>query len=370
MSQGGLDVIGVEDSSRWKEVLERIESYDFYHLPEYHRLAGLRGEGIAQLLSFRRKDVAIAMPILLRSVDVRVAANSVERVFDVTSVYGYPGPVCSGVVHDEDVAAFTSAVNDYLGSQGVVCAFSRLHPLLAGGRCLQGIGEVIDVGFTVSKDLTLTPAEQRSGMDRTFRRNVNRLVRLGYRVEEGGPECLEAHARIYKETMDRAHAGADYYYDLEYFRSLMQEMPEQAHLFVCRLDGEVTSTVFAMLCRGILQGHLGGSASAHLQWSPMKLVFYGMSGWGTEHGAHTLHLGGGIGARRDSLFAFKKAFSQREHVYQVWKHVAAPARYRELSRAVEELAGCELTGYFPTYRHPKARSGVDPKEVADMGVSR
>lgn len=369
MNFSRFEVVKVADESRWMEALERIGVYDFYHLPAYHRLAEKRGEGSGLLLVYEHNDVSVAMPVLLREGVVRLGPGVDVSVRDVTSVYGYAGPVSCGEVGENDLAAFGGALHDYLSAEQVVCAFSRLHPLLGTSRCLRRLGAVEDVGFTVSKDLTVPPAAQRSGMNRTFRRNVNRLERLGYVVEEAGEECLEDHVRVYRETMDRAHANEDYYYDLDYFRFLMREMSDQAHLFVCRLGNEVTSTVFGMLCRGFLQGHLGGTASVHMPWSPMKLVFYGMSSWGTSNGAHTLHLGGGVGSQRDSLYAFKKAFSEREHVYRVWKHVVAPGRYRELTEAVRKIGGQELAGYFPIYRHPGLRAS-SPASAQVPGADR
>ncbi|MBN1461626.1 MAG: GNAT family N-acetyltransferase [Armatimonadetes bacterium] len=352
--KNGFETIGVSNEGRWLEELERIGSYDSYHLPQYHRLAEIRGEGEAVLLVCHHRGGTIAMPMLVRDIDLPFSSQAGSSLRDATSVYGYAGPVASASVGEETVSAFSGVLQEYLVAERVVCAFARLHPLIdASSRCLGGCGRILPVGPTISMDLTEPPATQRSRMSATFRKNINRLRRMEFVAEEAGRECLEDHVRIYRDTMDRNEASEYYLFDRAYFEFLMDEMAGNARLFACRHEGVIVSTVLAMHCCGILQGHLGGTAREYMALSPMKLIFDEMRIWGNAHGAHTLHVGGGVGARRDALLGFKKAFSPREHIFSVWQHVVEPGVYAELCDLWCAWAGEEpSTAYFPLYRHP------------------
>lgn len=68
-----------------------------------------------------------------------------------------------------------------------------------------------------------------------------------------------------------------------------------------------------------------------------------------------LHLGGGVGAKTDSLFYFKSGFSDRRHEASVWRWVVLPGIYKELcDRRMhwyrKNDANAASAGYFPAYR--------------------
>ena len=125
-----FEVISVDAAGRWLEILEKVKNFDFYHLPAYHKIEQRRVGGIGQLLYYERNDALIAIPILMNSLSVPLGSGSFAHVKDVTSVYGYPGPICSNRVEESDLSSFSRALQDYLVGEDVVCAFSRLHPLL------------------------------------------------------------------------------------------------------------------------------------------------------------------------------------------------------------------------------------------------
>ena len=73
-------------------------------------------------------------------------------------------------------------------------------------------------------------------------------------------------------------------------------------------DSEVVSGGLFTLCDGIVQYHLGGTRNTALKLSPMVLIFETVRQWANENGAHTFHLGGGVGARVRFVIAVQSAF--------------------------------------------------------------
>jgi hypothetical protein len=341
------EVLTTADEARWQQTLAQIDAYDFCHQPAFSRLAEECGQGEARLLAVQDGDVTIAFPLLLRDIP-----GTTRR--DVTSVYGYAGPVASTRAIPEDTRrTFLSFVEGFLREQQVVSAFSRLHPLLEQPTLLGGLGDVIPVGWTLSLDLTGSEQEQRAGYRRNHRQDVKKLQELGVTCAEAGEEQLDAFIAMYYRTMDRVGAAPEYYFGRDYFAHMLTDMPEVTHLFMCAQDGVPIAGGIFTICRGIVQWYFSGTSGDYAGPPPTKLLFDIARQWANAAGAHTLHLGGGVGGRRDSLYHFKAGFTHREHVYSTWRHIVDPVAYEELCRA----AGAPTNGnpegaYFPLYRLP------------------
>jgi hypothetical protein len=348
------EVLTTADESRWREALARVQEYDYCHLPAFNRLAEQCGHGEARLLVLRDGDSTIAFPVLLRPLPESAGPHLDGASRDVTSVYGYVGPVASVAPIPEDTRqAFLDFVDEFFREHRVVSAFSRLHPLLSQSFLLEGYGEVAPVGWTLSLDLSQSEDQQRACYRRNHRQDIRKLTELGVVCEEAGLERLDDFITMYYCTMDRVGATPEYYFSRSYFDRLMADLPEVAHLFMCLRDGVPIAGGIFTRCRGIVQWYLSGTRADYVGPPPTKLLFDMARQWANRIGAHTLHLGGGVGGSRDSLYHFKAGFSHREHVYSIWRHIVNRKAYEDLCRTACARSGVDPDdSFFPRYRHP------------------
>jgi hypothetical protein len=359
-----LQVLRPEQNEEWIDVLRHSQEYDSYHLPQYHTLAEEQGKGEAHLFVYREGDYCIAVPLLLRSIaTVPCHAQTGNGWRDATSVYGYAGPVASHSNIPESVLrGFRSALREALVERRIVFVFSRLHPLMSQAEPLAGMGECVPVGKTVSIDLTLSPEMQRARYRKDYRRQVNKLRRLGVTcLHDWSKAHLDEFINIYHETMHRVGACESYLYDHSYFEHLTSMLGSSLHLFICQREDRVLSGGLFLLCGGILQAHLVGSRSAGLAPSSTKLLFDTARLWANDHGVEVLHLGGGVSAQEDSLFFFKAGFSDRRHEFAAWTWMLFPHVHDQLSREREAWRkqsglGPLCTPFYPTYRCPNCPS--------------
>ncbi len=352
-SASALQVLGTADCSEWLAVLKRARHYDFHHLPQYHRLSELRCEGDARFFVYSEGDHMIGLPLLLRPVH----PEQPGEWQDATSVYGYGGPVASQESLPESIIRhFQVELAEALGERRVVSVFSRLHPLLPQREILAGIGECPVHGATLSIDLTLPEEEMRAHYSKSCRASLRKLRESGFLgVHDPEKRYLSEFVEVYLETMRRAGAHTSYLFGREYFDMLTRELGEALQLFVVVKDGEVAAATLCTICDGIVQDHLGGTRDAFLRHSPDRLVVDTARTWAAGMGAHTYHLGGGVGAREDSLFHYKSGFSHRRHTFSTFRWVLFPEVYEELSaqRAAQNAAkGVIPTSpdFFPAYR--------------------
>jgi hypothetical protein len=118
--------------------------------------------------------------------------------------------------------------------------------------------------------------------------------------------------------------------------------------------------------QGIAQAHLTGCLDEVVKISPQKMLYEAGSHWARARGCHSLHLGGGVGSREDSLLHFKLGFSHTTHSFATWQWVvdaeaadsltAHRTRWMEANQLVP--AGED---YFPSYRMPATRAEVAPE---------
>jgi hypothetical protein len=358
-------LITMDRPDEWDAALARSGRHDCYHLWAYHDLARRQGEGEPFLFFFQDRGRFAALPLLRRPVsEVRGLEDC--RQADATSAYGYPGVVTGMRPGDEAAepfrAAFQQALRERLEELGVISVFIRQNPLIDSGWMLRGM-DCRDVrGLTVAIDLTRPEQEQLAGYRRDHRYDVRRAVKNGAVVRaDPGFERIDAFIRMYTQTMDAAGAEAYYYFSREYFLDLKSLLGDRVTLLFCEQGENVISGGMFLKYNGVIQYHLSGTDAEFLKFrGGMKLVIDRMRSWGTQNGYRWLHLGGGLGAQRDSLFDFKAGFSQTYLPFQASKIVVDRAAYRDLvARRGQWVSRHHLDDpaneFFPEYRRPAIR---------------
>jgi CelD/BcsL family acetyltransferase involved in cellulose biosynthesis len=371
-SMADVIVLRSEQRVEWMDVLARSYQSDFHHLPGYHALAEERGEGLARLFVCREGEYFIAIPLLLRPI-MAVACHAGLSVdwWDATCVYGYAGPVASHPDLPGSVLVHLQiALRESLLQRRVVTVFSRLHPLIPGqARLLTGLGDCIRRGRTVAMDLTLPIEAQRAQYRKDYKRQINRLERMGAScLQDKSKVHLPRWIDLYRATMCRVHASATHRFDREYFESLVERLEPTIHLFVCLLDGELMAGGLITLCDGIVEAHFAATHDACLELSPTKLLFDQVRLWANRQHARYFHLGGGVGGQEDTLYHFKTGFSDLRPEFAIWDWVLLPEVNDQLCQEHDRWGErCRSGPINPAYR-PAYRCENCPSERATGGL--
>ncbi len=267
---------------------------------------------------------------------------------DLITPYGYGGPVTAGA--EPPVAGFADAYQEWCQARSAVSTFVLFHPLYAN--------QELDLGFhvepltgTIAWDLA-HESDLLAGMHRHHRRMVRRALGDDAEVRvavctPGDVDALAGFRRLYTETMQRAGADAFYLFGDAYWSALADRVP-----MVCVevwQGPERMAGVLGLTGAPWLHYHLGASSESGRSLGASHLALYALARWGQEQGYSRLHLGGGVGGRRDSLFLFKERFAPNGEIpAAIGKAVHDPRRYRELTGQTEP----SFEGFFPAYRAP------------------
>ncbi len=354
-------LIPIDQQENWGKVLQQCGRYDIYHGPQYHRVSQLMGEGAPYIFTYQNQNRWAALPFLLRPVSEVKGLESFSAN-DATSVYGYSGVLSNVQPNDENAVAFRSgfqeALHQALKQKNIVSLFTRLNPLIDTQWLLDGLIDVAPLGPTVAINLTQSLEDQEKAMNQRVRRDLRKAIKAGVTIEEDTSFArIDEFIAIYNETMRARNAQEFYFFPKQYYLHLKTMLGDDARLYFAELNGDVISTALFFTSGDIIQYHLSGTPSHQRKYSGLKLIFDAVRRWGTENGYACFHLGGGVGAARDSLLDFKAGFSKTRYDFGIAKMILDPQLYSVLNRArqlYENRTGCVVLSenFFPRYRRP------------------
>jgi len=348
------------EDPEWETLVDRAGG-DFYHRRGYHGLAHSRGDGRAFLVAYGNEQRLLAWPYLLRQVPDSPS-------FDVTSVYGYAGPLTYGLedLNPGDTDAFLgsawSAVRSTWAEQGAIAAFTVFHPLLENARLARRfeagssgpLPAIARLGRTASIDLGPSRDERLAAYEKETRYQIGRARRHGFNTAlDTGLEHLDDLAYLYTATMRRNGASNQYFFTREYFTSLVEALGDRCHLMLTTFDSQVVGALLFVVDGPFAAAHLTGVSEEHLRLSPLNLMLDATADAAKALGARWLHLGAGRGGFEDSLFAFKRRIGTVERDFSVGRWVIDDDAYRALAGKGSSSPSAQHGDFFPAYRAPR-----------------
>src|SRR5258708_9742211 len=249
-------------SGEWCAYLGRTR-HDFFHKAEFHQVAEIFGTGEAWLAVYVSGDKFMAWASLLQDIEGFETASG-RNFHDVTSVYGYAGPVACGCEHDE--AFLVSAWNAILEtwrSQNVVSAFTRFHPVLGNHRWLPSLRKNTG-GFELAND---TSADRKNvavellrshdetwlGYKRQLRQALRRLLSFDMMIIfDPAWRYLDDFVRIYYSTMKRNNAACSHLFPGQYFRQLKSALGSHGSLVVVRHTDQTAAAALLIEYAGLV----------------------------------------------------------------------------------------------------------------------
>jgi hypothetical protein len=359
-----MELITAHTPDAWHDVLDRVEQYDFYHLPGYHLMAEERGEGKAVLFVHREGEAVAAWPFLVRDVQQVEGLEEAGRGYkDATSVYGYPGPVYSRAARENDgfICRFQEGLIAAAHQMRIVSMFSRLNPVLRNNGHLEHVGCLEKRGHTVYIDLTQSVERQFQEYRMDHRRGVRKARALGFHAyRDETLSRLEEFACMYLATMKRVNAGERYFFDLAYFTALRDALGERLQLFVGEDEQTICSLSLFVKTGSVVQYHLSANTGGAKSALASRLVMDEARLWAHAAGAKCIHLGGGFGAKEDGVFEYKAGFSKCRADFFTWKMVLQPEVNHELVLARRKQLSAHPDNGLDESFFPLYRSGLQP----------
>lgn len=346
-----INIYTIEQKNEWDMVVKSFANYDTYWLSGYVKGFKIHGDGEPLLFYITGKDIRGINVVFKRDVALdNHFANKIPAgmYFDMVTPYGYGGWIIEGDNKEE-------LFNEYyawLEKNGIISEFVRFHPIIKNHKACQDFYDVIQLGEVVHMDLS-SPEVIWENIPSKNRNMIRKAIKNDVKIFNGRyPEIYDIFREIYNATMDKDNADSYYYFEPEFYESVLNDLPENAEIFYAVKDGMVIAASIMIFANGMMNYHLSGSLREYSSLAPTNLLLYKAALWGCANGCRTLYLGGGVGSGEDSLFRFKKAFYRGElnHFY-IGKKIYDQEKYDQLLRIrLEDNPTIMESKFFPQYR--------------------
>ena len=341
-----IQIINIEQRSRWDGIVTSFTDYDVYYLTCYVRAFEIHGDGQPTLLYYEQ-DGLRAMYVYMKR------TTAVIGIYDSITPYGYGGVLFEGNNDDTHIQAFYSEYVRIMNEEHIVDNFVRYHPLLANAQSMKLISNVLDLGQTVAMDLS-SPEVIWENITSKNRNAIRKAEKNGVQIQHGHSwNELKQFIPMYNATMQKDHAERYYYFGEAFYRSICIDLAGHFEVFYATLEGEMIAASIMIFANGKMHYHLSCSQQEHRPLSPTNLLLYKAALWGCEQGFNTLHLGGGIGSTDDNLYKFKAAFNRRSsYRFSIGKEIFDRQAYMRLVdiRREQDPRFNPESQFFPLYK--------------------
>ena len=346
-------LLGLQDGCLWRKELDRFRGgcLDIHFRPEYGKL--FSGTGDVCLFVYREGECRIVYPFLLRKVPhpAGMSGKFGKEYYDITSFYGYGGPIGTLEAGDTVWNNFYHCFEEYCRNNDIITEFIRFHPLLGNHRFLVGQVEVDRSSSVVFVDLRVSEENIWSGYERNNRKNIKKAYREGLKVIlEEAPGHFRDFLEIYQHTLSRNGARPFYYFPPDFYEAIHSDMAGN-YLYAHAVDGgKVISTELLLYNDTYIHSFLGGTLESYYELRPNNILKHEVIKWAKERGIHFFMIGGGY-QEGDGIFRYKRSFAKGGILdFYIGKKVHNPVAVRMVEEMLVTQTPRESEHYFPSYR--------------------
>ncbi len=348
-----IEILSADQTSRWRDKLAQAGVSDVFFFPEYAQTFDNVDGGTPHLFVYEQGDSSLVYPFRLLPLPEAEPFEEFSGWCDITSDYGYGGPVISapgGEAPSDFIRDAARAFDAFCAEQQVISEFCRFHPLLGNAFYPNSMYQPIFSNQTVWADLTLPEAEFLRQIRKGYRYDIRKAEKIGVEVEVCNAEtCLDPFHALYIQTMRDVDADSYYFFNKAFFRDTLRLLENHAAAFLAHYQGEVIAGAFYIWGKELLHYYFSGMNRQYSHVGANKLLLYNAMMWGRKKGLKKLHLGGGVGSSdTDSLMRFKAGFSKQRAEFHVAGRIHDHEVYETLCRRTRTDPDTEP--FFPAYR--------------------
>lgn len=305
----------------WDQSLDSFQpsEKDVYYFEEYVK-AYEDPLKVAKCIICTEENNVMLMPFLQMSYD---------DFYDFETPYGYGGPISNTQDKEWNCKALQSILETFRNN-GFLCGFVRFHPLLKNyqfnTRCFAPIfnRKTVFIDTSVSND-EIWKKQIISKNRNMIRKAINHGLTF---IADYSFEYLKDFISIYNATMHRLEADSFYFFDQEYYVKLCNALRNKFFLGVVKKENEVISAAIFMHNSYYGQYHLAGSKREYSNLGANNFLLWNAALELKSLGVKLFHLGGGYNSHSDnSLYKFKKAFSNNEAEFYIGKWIFNQQKY-------------------------------------------
>jgi len=351
-----LNIIDEKHIDNYKHIFKSFRFHNPFNSIELIKPADEDENTLICFILAKDNTPIVLMPIYLRKLD----QNSINKdLFDVSSPYGYSGPMFNPNIDNQDLRKFWLELDSWYSDNNVVTEFIRFN-LNYNYRCYTGLLDPTLINVVGN----LKPIEDIwHNFKRKVRNNVRRAEKseLRFEIHYGNlnKEMLKKFYDIYIPTMERNKADDKYFFSISYFEQfelLVSNNPKECAIAFVYKDDLPISSELLLISDEAIYSYLGGTNATYFSMRPNDYLKYNVMKWGYELGKKYYILGGGR-ENNDGLFNYKKAFFPIDQnvIYYTGRKIVNKELYKllieeKIEMEIGDYEKHSLNNFFPYYR--------------------
>ncbi len=363
-----LKVYTLEQADKWDEIVHSFPQYEVFYLSGYVKAFELHGDGKPLLFfyteSIQKDSLCGINVVMLRDIGKSDSLSGLihqDTLYDFSTPYGYGGWL---IKHEENGTKekLFEEYEEWCKEHNIISEFVRFIPNVKNHLACEDYYNIAELGETVTMDLS-SPELIWKNISSKNRNVIRKAKKNGVKIYNGRfPEIFDTFLGIYNKTMERDQADEYYFFDSDFYDSILNDLDHNAQVFYAELDDhKIIAAAIMINANKKMYYHLSGSLNEYSSLAATNLLLYSAALWGYENGYHSLYLGGGVGSKDDGLFKFKKSFYRGElHSFFIGKKIFLKNEYNNLLE-LRKLKNCN-SSFFPLYRIHSANSGGNDEE--------
>ena len=277
--------------------------------------------------------------------------NACTPYFDISSPYGYSGPLFFKEITAIQKSDFWNRVDQWYRKNQIITEFLRFGLQ----RNWEGYNGELRATLKNVCGKIRPEQEQWGKFKPKVRNNYRRAVKSGLNAmvyhEDIDDKILSQFCEIYHSTMERRNAGKQYFHTKEYFAGLIKKNAKNIAIAMIYRGELPISTELLLLSDKEMFSYLGGTNATYFSLRPNEMLKIEVLNWGRKKGFHRYCLGGGR-IEGDSLYKYKKNFFPKDEdiMFHTGRKILDQKIYKELFEINPFCIDCPVTFFFPKYR--------------------
>ena len=350
-----LSIITIDESDKWDSIVKSFINYDVYYLSGYTKAFKLHGDGEPTLIYYNSEEIRAINVVMIR--DIAKEKNFKDKIvlqslFDITTPYGYGGFIIEGTPSNSNLKELNEEYTNYCRSKNIISEFVRFHPVLKNSKMNSNIYEVTDLGKTITMNL-ISKEQIWNDLSSKNRNVIRKAIKSGVRIYWGrSAELMDEFIPLYNTTMNKCGATDYYYFNIEFYESVLYDLKYNSLIFYALYDKKTVSMAIIIFGNNNMHYHLSASNSEYQSLAATNLLLFEAACWGCDNGYKTFHLGGGLGSQEDNLYKFKKEFNKNSEThFSIGKKIFDKETYDKLIEIRKrEIGFDDKDTFFPSYR--------------------
>ena len=253
---------------KWSEIFLNfdIEEQDVFYSAEYAQASKATIDSHHRVLcaSQQTDTSSFLYPFIQRDINQIVPEGIAQGWFDVVSLYGRGGIVGS-YKNSSDLLKFHDEFTYYARENQIVCGFDRLHPILENHRIAPKNSKVFNVGNFVVIDLRPTIDDIFATFKHRQRKAIRKAINNNITTfDESDLTHLDHFLEIYHSTLSRQNALDYYYFEKQFYQTLMQLGQDSFKFFYASLDNNIISCELVLYGGKYCHSFFGGTLKEFL----------------------------------------------------------------------------------------------------------